>query len=493
MAEPPYRKEVSIMNKKDLFIILNIPDDGTFTVDNFEYDESGNTKYFHISRPPSPTFCPDCGCIMHSKGIKKRTAVHPVMQDGSRIVLKISQRRWKCTGCDESFNESFPFISRYKRYSSVTPILILNAMKDINRSAASVAQQFFLSDTEIHDIFSQYVDLKRLPLPEYISVDEVYMDIDEKNLYAFVIMDFVTGEIVDIVHNRWSSTLEDYFRAISKEERKNVKAVISDAYGPYQNLCERFFPNAQPILDSFHVVKYINQKLILYVNELLKRYRKKQEKEREEKNEMSNTDFKTLKDSQEIVLLRDYRWVILKNKNDISYSYKRHYQKKLYMYLDTYQVEKMFFDIDPSLKKMRDLKELYITFNRGTYSSNDEIRKALASIISIYKNCEFEMFNEFADMLDEFTDNIIRSFTSVKCIRKNEKDQDDYYARLSNGPMEGFNRKPKDYKRNSRGFSNFDYTRNRILWATRINPPILAVPKSLKHIHIYHKKKKNKQ
>ena len=51
--------------------------------------------------------------------------------------------------------------------------------------------------------------------------------------------------------------------------------------------------------------------------------------------------------------------------------------------------------------------------------------------------------------------------------------------------MESFNRKPKDFKRNCRGFSNFDYTRNRILWATRINPPILAVPKSLKEIHSY--------
>ncbi|WP_295754409.1 transposase [uncultured Holdemanella sp.] len=40
----------------------------------------------------------------------------------------------------------------------------------------------------------------------------------------------------------------------------------------------------------------------------------------------------------------------------------------------------------------------------------------------------------------------------------------EYYARLSNGPMESFNRKPKDLKRDSRGFSDFNYTRNRILW-----------------------------
>ena len=52
--------------------------------------------------------------------------------------------------------------------------------------------------------------------------------------------------------------------------------------------------------------------------------------------------------------------------------------------------------------------------------------------------------------------------------------------------MESFNRKPKDYKRSTRGSSNFDYTRNRILWATRKNPTIRAIPKSRDEIHSYH-------
>nr|WP_304748797.1 transposase [Dubosiella newyorkensis] len=54
------------------------------------------------------------------------------------------------------------------------------------------------------------------------------------------------------------------------------------------------------------------------------------------------------------------------------------------------------------------------------------------------------------------------SFTVAEVSRKGSKDLETYYARLSNGPMESFNRKPKDYKRNARGTSNFDYTRNRI-------------------------------
>ena len=50
--------------------------------------------------------------------------------------------------------------------------------------------------------------------------------------------------------------------------------------------------------------------------------------------------------------------------------------------------------------------------------------------------------------------------------------------RLSNGPMEGYNRTPKDFKRNSRGLSNFEYARSRLIWANRKNESILAIPKS---------------
>ena len=51
--------------------------------------------------------------------------------------------------------------------------------------------------------------------------------------------------------------------------------------------------------------------------------------------------------------------------------------------------------------------------------------------------------------------------------------------------MEGFNRLPKDLKRLTRGMNNFDYNRNRILWATRINPPIRSIPKTKEQIHSY--------
>ena len=83
------------------------------------------------------------------------------------------------------------------------------------------------------------------------------------------------------------------------------------------------------------------------------------------------------------------------------------------------------------------------------------------------------MFKEFSKLLKAHKQEIINSFIYINDNNGNER-------RLSNEPMEGYNRTPKDFKRNSRGLSNFEYARSRLIWANRKNESILAL--SLIHI-----------
>ena len=187
----------------------------------------------------------------------------------------------------------------------------------------------------------------------------------------------------------------------------------------------------------------------------------------------------------EIILLRNYRWLLLKNNDDITYSEKSHYHKHLKMHLSTDRIEKMFFSLNPNFKTMRDLKEKYIQFNKQEYPSTDKIAIALDALINEYTDCGLTMFVEFAKFLNRYRSPIIHSFTTTTVNRTERNKQVEFLSRVSNGPMEGFNRIPKDLKRSSRGMKNFNYTRNRILWATRINPPIRSIPKTKEQIHSY--------
>ena len=309
--------------------LLNLTDDGTYTVTKIEI--IGSDKFVYIEKNLKPTLCPMCQSRMHSKGIYVRKVNHPISQDSMNTYLIVRQRRWVCKECGHTENDSFPFLDKYSHSSNITPYLILNAFKTLTKSTAEIAAQFNISDSAARLIFKRYVDLPRLPLPEYISVDEVYLDISNTEKYAFVIMDFSTGEIIDIVHNRWHSTLENYFLSIPLKERLNVKGVISDAYKTYLNMPEEYFPNSVTILDSFHVVKVIISQMNTYIYKVMKRYKKRDEQRLKEKNHDTNRDDKSIKPSKEVILLQNYKWVILKNHDEINYSTKRYYHKMLGM------------------------------------------------------------------------------------------------------------------------------------------------------------------
>ena len=479
------------MNESDLFTAFCIPYDQSVHIDKVVVE--GDIKYVYLSRSPIPTFCDECNSRMHSKGVYVRKINHPILQDSTKVILVVSQRKWKCTNCCSYKNEEFSFLQKFSHSSNLTVFMILDAMRDLNRSTASIARQFYLSDTQVHNIFTAYVDLPRLPLPKYLSIDEVFLNIDDTDNYAFVLMDFVTGEIVDIVHNRKKDTIQAYLLSIPKEERMNVKTIISDAYRTYMDFVTDFFPNAVSVLDSFHVSKVLISSLNSYINTIMKKYKERDKKALEEKNLQTNQENISIKDSNEVILLRNYRWVLLSNINEINYSTKRYWHKLLKMYLDTHQIEQMFFSLDDNFKYFRDMKEKYIDFNHGDYSSQEEVEAALYALIKEFKASYHSIFRNFAKFLYVYRKQIIRSFTTVAVSRKTVEEENKYYARLSNGPMESFNRKPKDYKRNSRGSSNFDYTRNRILWATRTNPSIRAVPKTYAQVHSYRLKTKKRK
>ena len=82
-------------NNEDIFLLLNLPNDGDIQIDDVIVDS--NTKFIHISRKAIPTYCPICNSRMHSKGIYVRTVNHQILQDKTKLVLIIHQRKWKCT------------------------------------------------------------------------------------------------------------------------------------------------------------------------------------------------------------------------------------------------------------------------------------------------------------------------------------------------------------------------------------------------------------
>ena len=58
-------------------------------------------------------------------------------------------------------------------------MLIVDAYRNLAESSASISKRFHVSDTYAHDVFDRYVKLDRLPLTDAVSVDEVFLDMDD--------------------------------------------------------------------------------------------------------------------------------------------------------------------------------------------------------------------------------------------------------------------------------------------------------------------------
>ena len=427
-----------------------------------------DTKYIYLNQKLIPTYCPVCGSRMYSKGIETRTIKHQTLQDGFKLILYLKQRRWKCSNsiCNKQLSQSSNIVAKYKQHSLFTEIRIMEFFKNLNLSCKEIADRLNVSDTFTYYTFMQYVNVERLPLPKVLCIDEVYINLSPKYKYAVILMNWENHEIIDILPSRWNEVTEKYFLHLPYSERKKVEYVVSDMYKPYVNITDKYFPNACSVTDSFHIIALINRKLIQYCNKM--------------KHQFDD-------ESLEYYLLSKYHWFMTSNDNSFEGEYRYKYNRKYQRQVNLKKIRKDFFSISTTLGQLKEFRDMYTHFNTpfnedGTYKSKIQIEEELTQIIHAYAYSKFDFFQDTARTLIEYKDYIINSFITLEGISK----------RMSNGPMESFNRKPKDYKRMTRGFTNFDFFRARMLWGTRINPIMLAIPRDLHKLKLKYQTSKKR-
>lgn len=109
-----------------------------------------------------------------------------------------------------------------------------------------------------------YYDTQKLYknyLPEVLSFDEFKSVKDADSAMSFHMCNGETGQTIDVVEDRKLLSLLKYFGYYSFKARKSVKFIIIDMYSPYVSLIQKMFPNAQIIIDTFHLTQLISRSL----------------------------------------------------------------------------------------------------------------------------------------------------------------------------------------------------------------------------------------
>lgn len=408
----------------DINTILNLK---VSDVQSFTCKVISNQIHYFLTLSRKEFICPSCYSKLFIKDYILKSIHHQIFIQKNTIVT-LRQRRYYCSTCHTTHLEYNPLSDRKSNISHITKINVMKYLKGQEANFSSTARHFHLPITSIVNIFDELGHMNRLSLPEVLCIDEVYVIRKSKEKYACVLLDFKTGNIVDILFGRTKKHWASYTQLLPKEELHNVKYIIIDMFETYRSIKEIYFPKAILCCDSFHVVSNVNKYLKQIRIKTMNRYPT---------------------ESVEYYLLKNFNWLLMLDSSKVNDN-KSKYNKKLKQYINYPSLLEKTLEIDPLLKEAYNLKEEYLLFNQT--ATIDTAAEDLAHIIALYQSSDIDAFRKMSNTLIDWFQEIVNSFTIINT------------KRVSNGLIESTNSRIKTILKVANGFSNPSRLRNKIMY-----------------------------
>lgn len=251
--------------------LLNIEDKNIKLTENFyKVEDFDGIKYKVIEGILSyePPFCPRCGCVFNTEQTYEKNGFKTsdiLMLDvcNNGCILRLKKQRFLCHSCNKKFfaktkmvNDGC-FISNQVKYAIA--LELKNKIAEID-----IAKRYRVSPNTVERIIDSYYDTQKLYknyLPEVLSFDEFKSVKSADGAMSFHMCDGKTGKTIDIVEDRKLNSLMRYFSYYTHKARSKVKLIVIDMYSPYISLIKIMFPNAEIIIDKFHLVNLISTSL----------------------------------------------------------------------------------------------------------------------------------------------------------------------------------------------------------------------------------------
>lgn len=363
------------------------------------------------------TTCPICKSkcdTIHET--KEKKEIRDLMVCGKRCYLHITHRRFKCTNCNKGFMERLDWIDQYGRYtkryakflSDYGVIADVKNLSNLEKIGYSTVERIIKSKNHL------FLFPNKNNFPANAGIDE-FSQKKGRNNFCVLIGNNDANKPFDILPSRDENNLDKYFSSIPQNIKDNVKSFTVDMWKIFIKQIEKHFPNAEIIIDRFHVTKCLNK----CIDKTRRRLQKLIAKDRSKK-------------------LKGLRWIILKNHRDLTKEEK----EKL----------EFAFECSKGIKEMYELKEaIRAVFEKKI--SKEKARKQLRKLVDKAKEINDKSIKSFIKTYNLFEDYILNYFNE----------------RRTNGLIEGINNKIKLIKRIAYGMPNFINFAGRILSAFNCN------------------------
>ena len=247
--------------------LLNIKDKNIKLIDNFyKMEKIDNIDYKIIEAKLSyePLYCLKCGCVFDNDNTYEKNGFKTsdiLMLDVANYgcILRLHKQRFICHSCNKKFFATTKIVDEGCFISNQVKYAIALELKN-KISEKDIAKRYRVSPNTVERIIDSYYETKKLykhHLPEVLSFDEFKSVKSADGAMSFHMVDGKTGKTIDIVEDRRLNSLLTYFSYYTHKARSKVKLIVIDMYSPYISLIKVMFPNAEIIIDKFHLTQLI--------------------------------------------------------------------------------------------------------------------------------------------------------------------------------------------------------------------------------------------
>jgi transposase len=209
-----------------------------------------------ITEITEPCACGAPPSAFQKWGPTKLAYLHDLPIRRKRTRVYYQKQRYRCTACNKTLSQ--PLAGADERHRLMTRLGDYIKQEGLNlfRTFADLADEVGYSEQTIRDIVTAHaVQLekeRRIDTPLWISIDEVYIEKQER----CVITDPVGQRVIHMLPTNRQVELETWL--LQLPNRHKVRLVTIDMWAPYLGAVQRLLPTAAIVVDRYHVHNLLN-------------------------------------------------------------------------------------------------------------------------------------------------------------------------------------------------------------------------------------------
>ncbi len=375
-------------------------------------EKSPTTLIFHCQYTKNIAVCPVCLEPTGKVNQRDLRKVRDLKISEREVWLYIQVPQFYCPSCNRYFFENPEWIAAGKSYTKRQSKWIFEMCKQqaftqvgalVNMCHKTVERLFYEMAAAAINLPARYAKVRKL------GIDELSHRKGKKD-YVCVLTDLERGTQLDVLVDRKKETLVTHFKSLGEKFCHQIEVVSCDIWKTYINVAKECFPNAETVIDRFHVVKALNDALDAQRKELRRAFKEEE-------------------------CFKHIKWKLFKRPekcDEKDFALLQNAFNKSWLLEEIYQLRNTFnamFDIAPTKEKLIESLDFWIEH---------------ASQLN------YEPLNKFIRTLCNWKTQIAAFATE----------------NISNAVTEGLNNYLRYFKRISFGLPNFENMRMRILMAS---------------------------